>query len=87
MSPDLFTRLTDTIVATGPVAALLLIAVWYQTKGQASLIKQINEERGERLQQMENHMQRLEQRADHCEDDRRRMSDELMRLKCKAGLE
>lgn len=87
MSPDLFTRLTDTIVATGPVAALLLIAVWHQTKGQASLIKQLNEERGERLQQMENHMQRLEQRADNCETDRRRMSDELMRLKCKAGIE
>ena len=38
MSPDLFTRLTDTIVATGPVAALLLIAVWHQTKGQAAQI-------------------------------------------------
>lgn len=87
MSPDLFTRLTDTIVATGPVAALLLIAVWHQTKGQAALIKQLNEEREERLEQMENHMVRLESRADSCEADRRRMAEELVKLKVKAGVE
>lgn len=87
MSPDLFTRLIDTIVATGPVAALLLIAVWHQTKGQAALIKQLNEERTERLEQMDGHMQRLETRADSCEQDRRRMSDELVRLKVKAGMD
>lgn len=87
MSPDLFTRLTDTIVATGPVAALLLIAVWHQTKGQAALIKQLNEEREERLEQMESHMTRLEGRADACEVDRRRMGEELVKLKIKAGVE
>jgi hypothetical protein len=87
MSPDLFTRLIDTIVATGPVAALLLIAVWHQTKGQAALIKQLNEEREERLTQMEGHMTRLEYRADTCEQDRRRMSEELVKLKVRAGLE
>lgn len=87
MSPDLFTRLVDTIVATGPVAALLLIAVWHQTKGQAALITQLNDEREERLTQMEGHMARLEARADACETDRRRMSEELVKLKVRAGVE
>lgn len=87
MSPDLFTRLLDTIVATGPVAALLLIAVWHQTKGQAALITQLNEERDERLTQMENHMSRLEARSEACEQDRRRISEELVKLKVRAGVE
>lgn len=87
MSPDLFTRLTDTIVATGPVAALLLVAVWHQTKSQQSLIKQLNDEREGRLQQMEGHMARLDARSNECEVDRRRLSEELIRLKVKAGID
>lgn len=87
MSPDLFTRLIDTIVATGPVAALLLVAVWHQTRSQQALIKQLDSERAGRLEQMEAHMARLDARSHECEVDRRRLSEELIRLKVMTGKE
>jgi hypothetical protein len=87
MSPDLYTRLTDSIVATGPVAALLLVAVWHQAKSQSALILQLNSERKERLAQMEGGMQKLELRLDACEQDRRRISEDLIKLKSQAGVE
>lgn len=79
-------KLFESIVSTGPVAALLVLAVWWQTRGNQALVQQLNTERIERMEAMEDEIDRQRTRSDDCEKDRlelhRKISDiELDRAK------
>lgn len=65
-----FLKLLDSVIATGPVAILLIIAIWWQTRGNQALVTQLNAERGERLDAMDKEIERQRERSDECERDR-----------------
>lgn len=70
MDPSLIAKTFDTLAATGPVAVILVIAVWWQTKGNQVLLTELNRERNERLNAMDHELDRLRTRSDKCEADR-----------------
>lgn len=65
-----FIKLLDSVIATGPVAVLLIIAIWWQTKGNQALVTQLNAERAKRLDAMDKEIDRQRQRSEECEKDR-----------------
>lgn len=69
MDPLLVNAL-DSIATNGPVAMLLLLAVWWQTRGNQALVVQLNEERTQRLSKMDEEISRQRSRNDECERDR-----------------
>lgn len=69
MDPLLINAL-DSIATNGPVAVLLIIAIWWQTKGNQALVTQLNAERAERLDAMDKEIDRQRERSEECERDR-----------------
>lgn len=69
MDPLLVNAL-DSIATNGPVAVLLIIAIWWQTKGNQALVTQLNAERAERLDAMDKEIDRQRERSEECERDR-----------------
>ena len=59
MDPAFADKAFDTLIATGPVAVILAIAVWWQTKGNQALVTQLNIERTDRLDAMDSEIQHL----------------------------
>ena len=70
MDPAFAAKAFDTLIATGPVAVILAIAVWWQTKGNQALVTQLNIERTDRLDAMDSEIQHLREKSENCERDR-----------------
>jgi hypothetical protein len=69
MSPEMI-ALIEPIIKAGPVAVILLLAVWKLTQGNEKLVTALNEERRERLDGLTKQVDKLEKRSDDCERDR-----------------
>ena len=69
MTPELLAAL-EPVLKAGPVAVLLLFAVWWLTKGNEKLVRSLNDERRERLDALTGQVDKLEKRSDDCEKDR-----------------
>lgn len=80
MESDLFAKALDTLMASGPVAAILAAAVWWLMRGNQALVKQLNDERGERMDAMDQEIDRLRQRSDRCEADRLELHKQVAQL-------
>ena len=87
MDPSLVAKTFDTLVATGPVAVILVIAVWWQTKGNQALVTELNKERNERLNSMDKELHRLRERSDRCEADRIDLHKQLANILASATLD
>ena len=70
MPPDILTNIWTSLISAGLPAVLLALAVRYLSTGNTALIRELNEERKERLDTMEEHITRLQERSDGCERDR-----------------
>jgi hypothetical protein len=70
MPPDILTNIWTSLISAGLPAVLLALAVRYLSAGNSVLIRELNEERKERLDTMEDHITRLQERSDGCERDR-----------------
>ena len=70
MPPDIITSIWTSLLSAGLPAVLLALAVKWLSAGNKVLINQLNEERGERLDAMEKHISKLQERSDSCERDR-----------------
>jgi hypothetical protein len=68
-SPEIIAVL-EPVLKAGPVAVLLLLAVWWLTKGNETLVRALNEERRERLDGLTKQVDKLEKRSEDCERDR-----------------
>ena len=73
MPPDFPTQLWSSLAATGPVALILAIGIWHQTKSNQSLVTQLNSERSDRIDTLEAHVKA-------CDADRHDLRVELLRL-------
>jgi hypothetical protein len=80
MDPTLTSQALETIAATGPVAIILVVAVWWQTKSNQSLVTELNSERNDRLNAMDKELQRLRDRSDKCETDRIELHKQLAKI-------
>jgi len=80
MDPSLTVKAFDTILATGPVAVILAIAVWWQTKGNQALVTQLNAERINRLDAMDGEIQHLRDKSESCEKDRLELHKQIAGL-------
>jgi hypothetical protein len=80
MESTLIAKAFEVIVSTGPVAMILVIAVWWQTKGNQALVTELNKERTDRLNAMDRELQRLRDRSDRCEADRIELHKQLANL-------
>jgi hypothetical protein len=69
MPPEIVVAL-EPVLKSGPVAALLILAVWWLTKGNEKLVTALNTERKERLDSLTQQVDKLEKRSDDCEKDR-----------------
>lgn len=69
MPPEVIASL-EPVLKSGPVAALLILAVWWLTKGNEKLVTALNTERKERLDSLTQQVDKLEKRSDDCEKDR-----------------
>lgn len=77
--PSMTAQVINQLIATGPVAVILAVAVWWQTKGQQALINQLNTEREERMDSMDKEIVRLRDRSDKCEADRIELGHRIAR--------
>lgn len=68
MPPEIWNQ----IAAAGLPALLMAVAVWWLQKGNTSLVNELNKERSQRLDVMENHIK-------DCDDDRRNLRDMLIK--------
>lgn len=68
--PPEFIAALEPVLKSGPVAALLILAVWWLTKGNEKLVTALNTERKERLDSLTQQVDKLEKRSDDCEKDR-----------------
>lgn len=84
--PDLISSALDTLVATGPVAVILAVGIWWQTKGNQALVTQLNSERNDRLDDMEKEIARLRDRSDRCEQDRVELHKQIAQLVARNAL-
>jgi len=80
MDPSIVAKSFEVIAATGPVAVILVIAVWWQTKGNQALVTELNKERTDRLNGMDAELQRLWDRSDKCEADRLELHKQLAKI-------
>ncbi len=85
MDPSLTAKAFETIATTGPVAIILVIAVWWQTKGNQALVTELSKERNERLDAMDKELQRLRDRSDKCEADRIDLHRQLAKILASAS--
>jgi hypothetical protein len=69
ISPEIL-PVVEPVLKAGPVAAILLVAVWWLTKGNETLVRALNEERRERLDSLTKQVDKLEKKSDDCERDR-----------------
>lgn len=60
----------EPVLKAGPVAAILLLAVWWLTRGNEKLVTALNQERAERLDGLTRQVDKLEKKSDDCERDR-----------------
>jgi hypothetical protein len=60
----------EPVLKAGPVAAILLMAVWWLTRGNEKLVMALNQERKERLDGLTSQVDKLEKKSDDCERDR-----------------
>lgn len=77
---SLLAKCIESLIATGPVAVILGVAVWWQTRGNQALITQLNTERAERMDAMDKEIIRLRERSDKCETDRIELHKQIARL-------
>lgn len=83
MDPAFNAKIFESLIATGPVAVILAVAVWWQTKGNQALVNQLNAERGERLDAMDAEIQHLRDRSESCERDRIELHKQVAVLSAK----
>lgn len=70
MIPPEILPVVEPVLKSGPVAAILLTAVWWLTRGNEKLVMALNQERRERLDSLTNQVDKLEKKSDDCERDR-----------------
>jgi len=70
MIPPEILPVVEPVLKAGPVAAILLTAVWWLTRGNEKLVMALNQERRERLDSLTNQVDKLEKKSDDCERDR-----------------
>ena len=70
---ELIEEIGKSLVANGPVAALLFLAVWYLVKGNRELVDQINTHINARLKALEDHVE-------ECNQERSEMKERLFRI-------
>lgn len=70
---ELADQLAKSLVANGPVAALLFLAVWYLVKGNRELVTQINTHINARLKALEDHV-------DECNQERSELKEKLFSI-------
>jgi hypothetical protein len=87
MEPSLIAKTFEVVAATGPVALILVIAVWWQTKGNQALVTELNKERNDRLNAMDRELQRLRDRSDKCEADRIELHKQLAKILAKTVID
>jgi len=68
MPPEIWNQ----IASAGLPALLMAVAVWYLQKGNNELVKELNRERSERLDSMEQHIK-------DCDEDRKQLRDMLIK--------
>ena len=83
MEPAFTAKIIDSLITTGPVAIILAVGVWWQTKGNLALVKQLNVERGERLNAMDQEIKQLRDRSESCERDRLELHKQMAILTAK----
>lgn len=69
LSPEII-PVVEPVLKAGPVAAILLLAVWWLTRGNEKLVTALNKERAERLDGLTRQVDKLEKKSDDCERDR-----------------
>ena len=74
------TEAVELLAPSGLHAVLLGIAVWWLSKSNTELVRELNRERTERLDVMERHIQRCEKHIEECDRDRRELRDQLIRI-------
>jgi hypothetical protein len=70
MIPPEILPVVEPVLKAGPVAAILLMAVWWLTRGNEKLVMALNQERKERLDGLTSQVDKLEKKSDDCERDR-----------------
>lgn len=68
MPPEIWNQ----IAAAGLPALLMGVAVWWLTRSNTELVKELNRERSERLDTMEGHIK-------DCDEDRKQLRDMLIK--------
>ena len=68
MPPEIWNQ----IAAAGLPALLMGVAVWWLTRSNTELVKELNKERSERLDTMEGHIK-------DCDEDRKQLRDMLIK--------
>lgn len=68
MPPEIWNQ----IAAAGLPALLMAVAVWWLTRSNTELVKELNRERSERLDTMEGHIK-------DCDEDRKQLRDMLIK--------
>lgn len=70
MIPPEILPVVEPVLKAGPVSAILLLAVWWLTRGNEKLVTALNQERAERLDGLKTQVDKLEKRSEDCEKDR-----------------
>jgi hypothetical protein len=70
MIPPEILPVVEPVLKAGPVSAILLLAVWWLTRGNEKLVTALNQERAERLDSLTKQVDKLEKKSDDCERDR-----------------
>ena len=68
MPPEIWNQ----IAAAGLPALLMGVAVWWLTRSNTELVKELNKDRSERLDTMEGHIK-------DCDEDRKQLRDMLIK--------
>ena len=73
-------EIIDLLAPSGLHAILLGIAVWWLSRSNTELVRELNRERSERLDGMEQHIQRCEKHIEDCDRDRKELREQIFRL-------
>jgi hypothetical protein len=84
MPPDVIAVL-EPALRSGPVACILLAAVWWLTRGNEKLVTALNEERKERLDGLTQQVDKLERKSEECEKDRLNLHKLLIEVRHETG--
>lgn len=73
MDAELLNGFMKSIAASSPVAALLLVAIRWLVNNQNSLIEKLDEERKERINDLDKRIEAQEEHIRECNEDRKEL--------------